>query len=278
MQSWARRRLEISQSFELGMHLRRRANSAAGGTILYIHGLGESGLCFESLMTDPRLQGWNHLAPDLPGYGKSSWCPEPLSLEGFADRLKDLLPLITDQRIVLVGHSMGGVIGTLLLESMAAEERTRIAAFVDIEGNISIGDCGFSAKAAGHSLDAWLDGGYENLLMQIQQMQEDPAINRAYGASVMMGDPRAFHLNSRELVRHSAPEELAPRLAALGLRTLFCYGSPRGMCSRSLELLRLSQVETLGVDEAGHWFFLERQEAFVEPFLDFLQGLDGPGS
>lgn len=278
MESWARRRLEIAQSFELGMHLRRRSNNAASGTILYIHGLGESGLCFESLMTDPRLQGWNHLAPDLPGYGKSFWGAEPLSLEDFAARLKDLLPLIADQRIVVVGHSMGGVIGTLLLEGLDGEEKARIDAFVNIEGNISMGDCGFSARATGHSLDAWLDGGFEKLLQQIQQMDEDPAINRAYGASVMMGDPRAFHLNGRELVSYSVAESLAPRLAALGLPTLFCYGTPRGLCSRSLELLRLNRVEMLGVEEAGHWFFLERQNAFVEPFLALLQGLDGRGS
>jgi pimeloyl-ACP methyl ester carboxylesterase len=226
-------------------------------------------------MTDPRLQGWNHLAPDLPGYGKSFWAGEPLGLADFAERLKDLLPLISDQRIVVVGHSMGGVVGTLLMESLSGEDAKRIAAFVDIEGNISIGDCGFSAKAAGQSLDGWLDGGFEALLALIQGMDEDPAINRAYGASAMMADPRAFHLNSRELVQHSAAETLAPRLAALEHPTLFCYGFPRGMSSRSLELLQQSQIQTLGVDDAGHWFFLERPDAFVEPFVVFLQGLDG---
>lgn len=278
MQSWARRRLEIEQSLELGMHLRRRSNRDPLGTLLYIHGLGESGLCFESLMTDPRLQQWNHLAPDLPGYGKSFWCPEPLGLKDFARRLTELMGLVTDQRIVLVGHSMGGVIGTLLLESLDAEEMQRIAALVNVEGNIATGDCGFSAWATARSLDDWLDVGFSQLLVEIQQQEEDPAINRSYGASVAMCDPRAFHRNSRELVEMSAVEDLAPRLAAIDVAKIFFYGSPRGMCSRALELLARTEIPMHGIEDTGHWFYLEDQDAFVPPLVEFLRNLEGLGS
>lgn len=278
MQSWIRRRLEITQGFEHGMHWRRRTHSDAKGTILYIHGLGESGLCFESLMTDPRLQDWNHLAPDLPGYGKSLWCPEPLGLQDFADRLRSLMKVLQISNVVLVGHSMGGVIGTLLMESLDDATVPLVAGFANVEGNISMGDCGFSARATGQSLDDWLDGGYGRLLEQIQSMDEDPAINRAYGASVMMGDPRAFHRNSRELVEMSVTEDLAPRMAALEVPKRFLYGSPRGMCSRSVELLAQFEIPRCGVEDTGHWFYLERQDAFVTPFLELLHEANGSSS
>lgn len=278
MHSWARRRLGIGQSFELGIHLRRVTQGDAMGTLLYIHGLGESGLCFESLMTDPRLQQWHHLAADLPGYGKSFWSPDALGLEEFAQRLRALWPMLPDTKVVLVGHSMGGVIGTLLLESLGPEEKERVAGFVNVEGNISSGDCGFSAWATARSLDDWLDDGFAQLLEEIEQQEEIPRINRSYGASVAMCDPRAFHRNSRELVRMSVAEDLAPRLAALRVPTLFLYGKPRGMCSRSLEMLAAAGIDMHGFENTGHWFYLERQEAVVDRLLDFLPPTGGHAS
>lgn len=276
MQSWARRRLDITQHFEHGLHWRRRSNEGALGTVLYIHGLGESGLCFESLMTDPRLQGWNHLVPDLPGYGKTPWCDEPLGLDDFASRLAELLPKLKDGKVVVIGHSMGGVIGTLLAERLAGTA-AELDGFVNVEGNISMGDCGFSAKATGQSLDVWLDTGYDHLLEQIQMMDEPAAINRAYGASAMLADPRAFHRNSRELVQFSVAEELASRMAALPGAQLFAYGMPRGSASRSVELLAQHGVPAHGIDGTGHWFYLERQGTFVDLLLGLLDGVSGSG-
>lgn len=276
MESWARRRLDISQCFEHGLHWRRRPNEDAQGTLLYIHGLGESGLCFESLITDPRLQGWNHLVPDLPGYGKTPWCDEPLGLEDFASRLAELVAKLASGKLVVIGHSMGGVIGTLLAEQLAGTD-AELDGFVNVEGNISIGDCGFSAKAAGQSLDVWLDSGYGNLLEQIQAMDEPASINRAYGASAMLADPRAFHRNSRELVQLSVTEELAPRMAALPGVQLFAYGTPRGLASRSVELLAQYDIPSHGVVDTGHWFYLEQQDAFVASLLEFLERAAGSG-
>ncbi len=41
--------------FAQGMHLRLREGTGAAGTILYIHGLGESALCFEGLIGAGKL-------------------------------------------------------------------------------------------------------------------------------------------------------------------------------------------------------------------------------
>jgi pimeloyl-ACP methyl ester carboxylesterase len=58
--------------FEHGMVVR---DFGAGdhGTPLWIHGLGESGLCFERVLARPELEAFRHLVPDLPGYGRSPW-------------------------------------------------------------------------------------------------------------------------------------------------------------------------------------------------------------
>lgn len=51
----------------------RDLGAGGRGTVFWIHGLGESGLCFERVLARPELHGFRHLVPDLPGYGRRPW-------------------------------------------------------------------------------------------------------------------------------------------------------------------------------------------------------------
>ncbi len=46
--------------------------AAARPTVLFIHGLGESGFSFQEAFDDQSLASTNLLVPDLAGYGRSS--------------------------------------------------------------------------------------------------------------------------------------------------------------------------------------------------------------
>ncbi len=270
MDTWSPRRFQITHAFEHGMYLRRLAAQEALGTILYIHGLGESALCFERLMADHRLRRWNHLAPDLIGYGKSSWSSAPLKLEQQAERLDALLEDLGSDPVVLVGHSMGGVIGTLL----AHRAPRRVRAFLNVEGTISSPDCHFSSRAASYTAEDWLGEGYGVLLDGLyREASDNPEVLRPYCASIQMCDPRAFHKNSRELVEASAEETLARRLAAVEAPKVYLFGAPRGTCDASRALLRDAGVKMVGIPDAGHWPFLDQPDAFVDETVRFLTGL-----
>ena len=271
--SWNTHRFTIAHDRHGGVHLRQLETENPTGTLFYIHGLGESALSFERLMVHPRLAGWNHLAPDLSGYGKSFWRSEPLGLEEQAAALAALLEDLTEEPVVVLGHSMGGVIGTLLAELTPHKVR----ALVNVEGNISMGDCGFSGRAARMSLAAWLDGGADAVLEKIlTDPDESPAVTRAYGASIQFCDPRAFHRNSDELVALSSGRGLARRLAALECPKVYLHGVPRGTGERSLGLLAAAGVQTVGIPDAGHWAFLDRPQLFCEALVAFLDGLNPP--
>ncbi len=268
------RRFEIEHGVEQEMFLRSLPAEEPLGTLLYIHGLGESGLCFEGSMTHPSLRRWHSLVPDLLGYGKSAWTPEPLSVAGHAERLEELLRVRGSEPVVVIGHSMGGVIGTLLCER--APERVR--AFVNVEGNISLGDCGFSSRAARFSPAEWLDHGADQVLDEILALEtETKKVVRAYAASIGMCDPRVFHRNSDDLVELSACRELASRLAALEPPSLFVYGSPRGLCGRSLDLLEREDVPAVGIPDTGHWPFLDAPDLFARELAGFLATLQEEG-
>jgi pimeloyl-ACP methyl ester carboxylesterase len=274
MQSGRQRRFDVAHSIDDGMYLRRLPADEPLGTLFYVHGLGESALCFEGLIADERLGGWSHLAVDLVGYGKSFWAAEPLTLDQHAARLAGLLDRTLDGPAVVVGHSMGGVLGTLL----AKRAPHRLAAFVNVEGNISPPDCNFSSQAERYSLADWLDHGYRQVLDGLYRDQgEAPAVLRPYCASIQMCDPRAFHRNATELVEWSATETLAATMAAIERPAIYFFGAPRGAGDRSRGLLAEAGVEMVGIPDAGHWPFLDQHDGFIGELLAFLAGLD-PGS
>ena len=90
---------------------------------LLIHGWSSSWYAMSPLLL--LLSKRRHcLAVDLPGYGQSPPGPEPASIAGYADQLAALIREVTDQPVLLVGHSMGGMISlTLTLRHPELVER-----------------------------------------------------------------------------------------------------------------------------------------------------------
>lgn len=248
----------------------RAASGPPRGTLLYVHGLGESGLGFEGVMAAPELAAWRQVAPDLPGYGKSPWPEKPLTLDAHAERLAAWMDTRWPEPVVVVGHSMGGVVGTFLCERLAPG---RVAGFLNVEGNVSIDDCGFSSQVAGRSVDEILAGRFDRILDQLYLDGVDDRALRTYYPSMRMCDPRAYHLNGGELVDLSREEELATRMAALGLPVLYLLGRPRGAGERSRALLERAGIVWRAVDDAGHWPFLDQPAVFLGHMVAFVDGL-----
>ena len=222
------------------------------------------------MIADDRLRRWTHLSVDLAGYGKSFWESEPLSLEQHAARVAELVDRKLDGPVVVLGHSMGGVIGTLLGELAPRSVR----AFVNVEGNVSPPDCAFSSRAVGHSLESWVECGHRQLLNDLyEDQQEHPDVLRPYCASIQMSDPRAFYRNALELVEISDAETMAAQMAALERPGIFIFGAPRGAGDQSRGLLSQAGVEMVGIPDSGHWPFLDQSDSFVAELSAFLDRL-----
>lgn len=256
----------IQHSSDGGLYVRRRPAHSPRATLLWIHGLGESGLGFEDLFANPRLAAWSMVAPDLAGYGKSPWPDSPLRLREQAAALADWLGARVGDPVVVVGHSMGGVVGTILCE-LAPDS---VRGFINVEGNISIEDCTFSSRAAALELEVFLSKGFGDLLDSVFAAGFDSPALRAYYPSLRICDPRAYHLNSTELVELSQAEDMARRMAALSVPSCYLHGAPGGAGMHSQGLLRAAGIELAAVDGAGHWPFLDQAEAFVTKLSYFL--------
>src|SRR5258706_15848937 len=112
--------------------------TGAGPELVWIHGLGESSTSFDPVIA--RTPRYAHVLVDLPGYGRSPWPDEPAGLDATTDQLAAWLR----ERPPAggLGHSMGGVLATLLAQ------RDGASAIVDIDGNLTPGGCTFSLQIA----------------------------------------------------------------------------------------------------------------------------------
>lgn len=243
-----------------------RGEAPARDVILYLHGLGESGLCFEGLMADRRLGAWHQLALDLPGYGKSPWPDQPLDFAATVERLASWLAAAELPPVALVGHSMGGVLGADLARLVPA----RVRGFCNIEGNVSIEDCTFSLDVAAYRPEEFLASGRAELLDGIYRGGLDEEPLRSYYASLRLADPRQLQRDSVELVARSRAETLAEETAAAPPPVLYVLGDPRGTGARSRALLDAAGVRWHAVENAGHWAYLDQPDAFVDVLVAFL--------
>ncbi|MEM8994876.1 MAG: alpha/beta hydrolase [Acidobacteriota bacterium] len=273
-------RLGLERSTELGMAIRRRRPESPRGTLVYIHGLGESGLCFESILCDPRLDAWDHVAIDLIGYGRSTWSEQPFGLDRHAASIELVVEKLGLGRVTLLGHSMGGVIALILAERGLIE----VAGVLDVEGNVTLDDCTFSGQAAALAEEAWCGEGYGSFLGGLHGMAADgeaaarvgddskerAPVMRAYAASCHYADPRTFHFDSVELVRASKGGELAARRGALDVPVTYFYGASRGTGARSIDQLGDAGVPCVPLGPAGHWVFLDQHDAFVDAVVEAL--------
>ena len=78
-----------------------------GPTILLIHGIAGSSTTWRAVM--PALaEHYTVIAPDLLGHGQSAKPRGDYSLGAYASGIRDLLVVLGQERVTLVGHSLGG--------------------------------------------------------------------------------------------------------------------------------------------------------------------------
>ena len=128
-----------------------------------VHGSFHGAWCWERLI--PILEGRGHqvVAPNLPGSGGDPAPPENADLGTYATRIASVIDGLAG-RVILVGHSMGGIVS-----SQVAERRPqRLAASVYINGLLF---------RSGEGLLGFLDAhghlGVDDLVLKNMKVSED---------------------------------------------------------------------------------------------------------
>ena len=97
-----------------------------GPAVLWIHGFPLSRQLFQHQL---EIEGFRHLAPDLPGFGDSPFCDRIDGIDSYAELLLALVDQSGIQRFAVAGVSMGGYIAFRLMEK--AGERVTALLLLD---------------------------------------------------------------------------------------------------------------------------------------------------
>lgn len=232
-------------------------NDGIGPTLICLHGIQGNAKLFEPLLSQSFLSEYNVIALDLLGFG-SSFAPTNFSysLEDQTSALLELVRKLGLSAFHLLGHSLGGMIGALLL-GKAPEQ---ILSLINLEGNLTLGDCGDSKNVEGLSFDEFRESFFPKLI----ERQRTRGLEHL-ALSMSRLDPQVFYRTAKEIVRVSRSEQLLHVIEASQVPVLFLIGKAGSFVSRpSSPLIQLVEIE--GADH----FSLSRSPfsfAAIEEFL-----------
>ncbi len=251
-------------------------------TLLCIHGLGDSGQVFQEAFQAAELQAYNIIVPDLLGYGESSRESSRASDNDYCFqkqiiRLYQLLDSLGIINFNLIGHSMGGDIGTLMC---ANDCQGRIQAFANIEGDLTEGDRFITnrvlaAEKAG-AFECWFRHCYAEEIVPAM-LENYPDTRKRYQASLRLCQVIAFLQNAKEIyaLNEDQPPHkhgiIASIFDSLQTRKKF-YWANKSLNEQSRNYLeRKSYSHTPPFEGKSHWIMLDQRE-FYKVLLRFLQG------
>ncbi|MFC1762103.1 alpha/beta hydrolase [Planctomycetota bacterium] len=253
------------------LHYRPRLIDGTCETLLFVHGLGESGASFSEAFQAAELKDINILIPDLLGFGESSTASNnDYSFAGHIASLLDLLAALDISTVHFVGHSMGGDIGTLFCSQYPERARS----FVNIEGNLTPQDRFITKRA----LEAENQGRFDQWFPQdlIQGMVTDwartwPSCAR-YARALRQCHPTAFLQGAHEILQHCQQpkdRDLGRIYGDLAIPRIYVWGS-ESVSPTTQAFLDEHQLTHRGFEPSFHWVMIDRQDLFYPFLAEFL--------
>jgi len=254
----------------IGKHrLAYRLKQGGPESFVFIHGLGASRNSFDRCFGMDAFRGYTLSAVDLPGCGESSR-PDDFSytMKDQADLVLKWIKGLALARIILVGHSMGGVICLYLTEALG----TQVKAFFNLEGNLSLDDCFFCGKVASGSCKEFESKGFEEFrstLRETIQKKPSPGLKNYY-QNISNAYPRALYLSSVSLFKESCQGNLNQRFLALAVKKWYVFGE-KSMNRSTRSFLDANKIPYFIVPESGHFMMDDQPGVFYRMLFEALE-------
>jgi alpha-beta hydrolase superfamily lysophospholipase len=214
----------LTNAEDISLHLHYWPCATPRGTVVLVHGLGEHGGRYQRTAAALNGWGWNVIAHDHRGHGRSSGARGRIDRD---DALLSDLSLVIDAvraqytgRLVLLGHSMGGLIASRFVAETLQPQPATWSRDVDalaLSSPALAADTSATQKLLLATLrllspDFAIGNG-----LKPEWVSRDAAVVKAYITDPLVHDritPRLvrFILDSGEMVRSLAPRWRTPTL------------------------------------------------------------------
>jgi pimeloyl-ACP methyl ester carboxylesterase len=225
---------------------------------------------------DRRFDKYNIIVPDLTGYGKSSESADvDYGLKSHINRLWKILEDMGISDLIIIGHSMGGDIATLMC---ASDRKNIIKKFANIEGNITQFDLFISREAVKAAEDGnfthWFNDEFMTAKVCEDWGRKYPSCKR-YHSSLRDCRPEAFLANARELFNTNTAlpgkdrSETGRIYCSLSIPKVFCYGT-ESVSSGTIDFLKENNLEYQAFDDSFHWPMIDKAGEFYSFLYEFI--------
>lgn len=239
------------------------ALEAAGDTsVICLHGLQSNKDVFAPAMQLCAEKNLTAVSIDFIGFGKSSK-PKDFSylLEDQAAVIDRVISQLRLKKLYLIGHSMGGMVGTMLLNDLEKQ----LLGFINMEGNFVLEDCGASLPASKATYEEFSKTLYPELLESLKTSPEPSAKQRRQWLLETTPD-YAFHGAAKSIVEWSHSKKLIPLFVDSPVRKLFIYGEN----NRRKKDVFPSLIPSVEIPGAGHFMLGDNPKDTLKAIGDFL--------
>lgn len=229
--------------------------------VVCFHGLQSCKNIFDPLLSRSFFQSYSTLAIDFVGFGGSS---KPLDfsydLQDQANICALLIKHIGIKKMHMIGHSMGGMVGTLLLKPLSDS----IVSFINVEGNLILDHCGLSLEVLQYSFDEFRSAGYEHIKSTLRSTDAHGSVKRSLWTDLITDF--AFYKSSASILAWAKSEKLLSAFLESTQRKLYVYGED---CVSKVS--RFSDVvDCAEISHSGHFMMFDNPEGYATCIEEFL--------
>jgi pimeloyl-ACP methyl ester carboxylesterase len=259
------KKIKIQKGVKIDCQIRLSEDNDIG-TILFIHGFGSSRIFFKTAFSDLSLKKFNIITYDLPGFGLSK------ADQGFSFSMADfarvsfcLLDLLRIDRLHLVCHSMGGLIG-IEMAYMAPE---RILSFSNLEGNLAIEDCFISGSIIKESYPIFEKSGRKKFEKALRKNAKNDPFLFSYWQSFRKASSVALYRSAEQTVDDSKNGFPLKRFLRLK-NQCYIYGEKNRNQFPGEKKLHDSGIPVFYISDAGHSMAEENPEQTYSVIGQFI--------
>lgn len=232
--------------------------SAGACDIWFLHALGDSHRCFRDAYRHPIAEHTRMFLFDLPGHGASPPRRSGLSIDEAAQICVDLvLTFSAHRRVVLVGHSIAGIIATRAAQMLDC----RPSLVISVEGNLTRADAFYSGQAANFEEPQRFYSAFQSRILQLAQ--RDDSVRR-YFCSLHFADPHTLWTLGRSVLNCATPGEDFVSLACPHIY----YWDDLSVTKSSKAFLVTHAVPQRKLAGAGHWPMVASPAMFYSAVLE----------